>query len=152
MSQRTALNTLQVLAKRESDSAVRLLSSAIEQHGHARQRLDMLMDLRAEYTQRLQQQSAAGISIMAIRNYQAFMEKIDHAIAGQQRLEAAATARVEQTRAGWQSKKRTEKTWELLIRRGVRADALKALTQERKLMDEFASRAAYQDTDSGMDC
>ncbi len=148
MSHRTALDTLQLLAKRESDSAARQLSSAIAQHGSARQRLDMLIDLRTEYAQRLQRQSGEGMSIASIRNFQAFMEKIDDAIAGQARLEASASARVEQANAGWHTKKRAEKIWEALIRRSDRSAALKAQKQDRKLMDEFASRAARHDMDS----
>ncbi len=147
MSKRSALDTLQLLAKRETDSAARQLSAAIEQHGSARQKLQMLVELRAEYVERLQQQSSQGMSIASIMNFQAFIAKIDDAIAGQQRLEASAGTRVEQANSGWQAKKRAEKTWESLIQRGDRLAALKALKQERKLMDEFASRATRQQID-----
>ena len=147
MSKRSALDTLQLLAKRETDSAARQLSAAIEQHGSARQKLQMLVELRTEYVERLQQQSSQGMSIASIMNFQAFIAKIDDAIAGQQRLEASAGTRVEQANSGWQTKKRAEKTWESLIQRGDRAAALKALKQERKLMDEFASRATRHKID-----
>ena len=152
MSQRSTLVTLQALAKREADSAARQLSAAIEQHGHARQRLSMLSDLRTDYAQRLQQQHAEGLSMMAIRNGHACHGKIDDAIAGQKKLEAAATTRVEQARACWQAKQRREKTWESLIRRGVHADAVRLLKQERKLMDELASRTGrHRRGESGTD-
>lgn len=140
----SALDTLQQLARRETDSAARQLSAAIEQHGNAKERLEMLVGLRTEYQQRLLQQSSTGVSIAAIRNYHAFMDKIDHAIAGQTRLEESASTRVDHANAGWQSKKRAEMTWESLVKREERAAALKAAKIERKQMDEFASRALRQ--------
>ncbi len=150
MNNSTALDTLQMLARRETDGAARRLSTAIEQRGSARQKLDMLVALRSEYESRLQRQSGEGLSIAAIRNFHAFMEKIDQAIAGQVRLEESATARVEQANIGWQSKKRAEKKWEILGLRSERAAQLKAQRQDRKLMDEYASRAARPDRDG--DC
>ncbi len=142
MNNRTALDTLQQLAQKETDGAARQLTSALEQQSSAKQKLDMLLELRAEYTERLLRQSREGMSIAAIKNFQAFMKKIDEAIAGQTRLAANATTQVEQANAGWQSKKRAEKTWESLISRNERTVLLKEQKQDRKLMDEYASRAA----------
>lgn len=142
MNNRTALDTLQQLAQRETDGAARQLTVALDQQTSAKQRLDMLLELRAEYAERLLRQSREGMSIAAIKNFQAFMEKIDDAIAGQTRLAASASTRVEQANAGWQAKKRAEKTWESLIKRDDRANLLKEQRQDRKLMDEYASRAA----------
>ncbi len=142
MNNRTALDTLQQLAQRETDGAARQLTVALDQQTSAKQRLDMLLELRAEYAERLLRQSREGMSIAAIKNFQAFMEKIDDAIAGQTRLAASASNRVEQANAGWQAKKRAEKTWESLINRDDRANLLKEQRQDRKLMDEYASRAA----------
>ncbi len=142
MNNRTALDTLQQLAQRETDGAARQLTVALDQQTSAKQRLDMLLELRAEYAERLLRQSREGMSIAAIKNFQAFMEKIDDAIAGQTRLAASASNRVEQANAGWQAKKRAEKTWDSLIKRDEQANLLKEQRQDRKLMDEYASRAA----------
>ncbi len=137
----TALDTLQQLAQRDTDGAARQLRSAIEHHAGARQRLELLLELRAEYLQRLQQQSGAGLSIAAICNFRNFIDKLDDAIAGQTRLEQSASAQVDYANAGWQARKRAEMSWESLAQRGERAAALAALRLERKQMDEFASRA-----------
>ncbi len=142
MNNRTALDTLQQLAQRETDGSARQLTVALDQQTSAKQRLDMLLELRAEYAERLLRQSREGMSIAAIKNFQAFMEKIDDAIAGQTRLAASASSRVEQANAGWQAKKRAEKTWDSLIKRDEQTNLLKEQRQDRKLMDEYASRAA----------
>jgi len=81
MNNRTALDTLQQLAQKETDGAARRLTSALEQQTSAKQKLEMLLELRAEYTERLLRQSREGMSIAAIKNFQAFMKKIDEAIA-----------------------------------------------------------------------
>ena len=142
MANTTALDTLLVLSSREADSAAELLGKAIAQRDDAQQRLAMLTRLREEYAQKLQRSAHDGLSFSSYRNFQMFMEKIDVAIAGQQQIEAGASARADRAQHEWQQRKHEGKTWELLLQRAQSAAALKEARVEHKLMDEFAARAS----------
>ncbi len=141
MTKITALDTLVLLAERETDHAAELLGKAIAQRTDAQQRLAMLQQLREEYSARLQRHQHDGLSFAAYRNFQMFMEKIDRAIEGQQAIEAGACRRADDAQQHWQSTKREGRTWEVLVERAGRSQAQRDAKQERKLMDEFAARA-----------
>lgn len=137
----TAINTLQQLAQREIDQAARALQTANQQHQASRQRLAMLVGLRADYGQRLQQACDSGVSMAAIRNFHGFIDKIDQAIAGQHQLEQSAAARAADISASWQARQRTAMIWASLRRRSEHAVLLGVQAQERRQMDEFAARS-----------
>lgn len=137
---RTAIDTLQELAQRDTERAARQLQQANQQHRQAQERLSMLIGLRADYEQRRQQQVQTGLSMAALANIHRFIHKIDHAIAGQQQLTQTAAARAEKSSAGWQAKKQAAMIWESLRMRSDRAARQKALARERRQMDEFAAR------------
>ncbi len=130
-----------MLAGQEADQAAETLGRAIARRADARQRLDMLTQLRSEYEQKLRRHQHDGLSFAAYRNFQRFMEKIDQAIAGQQAIEAEACTGAEQAQQGWQAAKREGRTWEVLIERAGRSEALREAKRDRQLTDEFAARA-----------
>ena len=137
----TALDTLATLNAQQAEAAAQALGLAVAQRNDAQQRLAMLQQLRDEYERKLQQQTQAGLSFAAYRNFQAFLLKIDDAIRGQQQITSNAAARADGAQVQWQDKKREGMTWEALQRRAASAALAKADKHERKLTDEFAARA-----------
>ena len=137
----TALDTLATLNAQQTDAAAQALGLAVAQRNDAQQRLVMLQQLRDEYERKLQQQTEAGLSFAAYRNFQAFLLKIDDAIRGQQQITSNAAARADGAQVQWQDKRREGMTWEALQRRAASAALAKADKHERKLTDEFAARA-----------
>lgn len=141
MKQPTALDTLVLLAERDTDQAAELLGQAIARRADAQQRLAMLQQLRDDYAARLQRHLHDGLSFAAYRNFQMFMEKIDRAIDGQQAIEASACRHADDAQQRWQSARREGRSWEVLVERADRELAQRESKQERRLMDEFAARA-----------
>src|SRR4030065_766712 len=88
MANPSALDTLIDLANKETDEAAKLLGATLHAGGGADQKLDLLMQYRDDYAARCQSNLATGISTTHFNNFQVFMQKLDHAIAGQQKVVA----------------------------------------------------------------
>jgi flagellar FliJ protein len=103
----------------------------------------MLIGYRDEYGRRFDASQQAGISPMAYRNFQAFMEKLDAAIQGQQEVLRHSQSRGEQEKKQWQDAERKRMSFSTLRER-AEAQALKVESKrDQKAMDEHASRQAF---------
>lgn len=142
MKHASALDTLVLLAERDTDQAAELLGKAIARRTDAQEKLAMLRQLRADYACRLQRHLHDGLSFAAFRNFQIFMEKIDRAIDGQQAIEASTVRQADDARQHWQSTQRDGRRWEMLVERAGHDQARQEARTERKQMDEFAARAS----------
>lgn len=138
----TALDTLIELASRQSDEAAQRLGQAMRTCQDTEQKLAMLLQYREEYDSRLQAGLAAGISISGYRNFQLFLEKLDAAIAGQQRLVQDAQRRMAAQRGEWHACERKRVSFDTLATRHQQAALKKEGRRDQKMMDEFATRQA----------
>jgi len=143
MASKAQLETLMDLARRESDDAAKRLGTALKAVDEARQKHQMLVGYRDEYAKRFEAAQAAGITPMAYRNFQAFMEKLDVAVKGQLDMIKHAEYRGEQEKAAWQASERKRMSYSTLNDRAA-AEALKLENKrDQKQMDEHAARQAY---------
>jgi flagellar FliJ protein len=117
--------------------------SALKAVNDAEEKLNMLIGYRDEYGRRFDASQQAGISPMAYRNFQAFMEKLDAAIQGQQEVLRHSQSRGEQEKKQWQDAERKRMSFSTLRER-AEAQALKVESKrDQKAMDEHASRQAF---------
>jgi len=86
MASPSALNTLIDLAHKETDEAAKQLGLALRIGDEAVQKLDLLLQYRNDYAERCQSNLTSGISTTHFNNFQMFMQKLDHAISGQQKV------------------------------------------------------------------
>ncbi|MYM38421.1 flagellar export protein FliJ [Duganella qianjiadongensis] len=143
MASKAQLETLMGLAQRETDEAAKRLGVALKAVEDAKQKHQMLQGYRDEYVQRFHAAQAAGITPMAYRNFQAFMDKLDAAVQGQLEMIKHAEYRAEQEKSAWQASERKRMSYSTLNDRADAA-ALKLENQrDQKLMDEHAARQAY---------
>eukprot|EP01034_Spumella_vulgaris_P011635 gene11635-14805_t len=85
----------------------------------------------------------AGITPMAYRNFQAFMEKLDTAIKGQEEVLRHSQRKGEQEKSTWQDAERKRMSYSTLNDR-AQAQALKLeAKRDQKAMDEHAARQAF---------
>ena len=140
MAKRFPLQTLLDLAQDSSDAAAAHLGVV---NGHDRdmqKRLQLLLDYRSEYTERLASMTRTGTHSMGLRNFREFMDKIDLAIEQQRQLVAAAKAEVETGKLHWHKEQRKLKSFNTLSQRH-RTTVLKGeARQEQKDQDDFALR------------
>ncbi|MYN20989.1 flagellar export protein FliJ [Duganella sp. BJB488] len=143
MASKAQLETLMDLARRETDDAAKRLGASLKAVDEAKQKHQMLVGYREEYAKRFEAAQQAGITPMAYRNFQAFMEKLDVAVKGQQDMIKHAEYRSEQEKAAWQASERKRMSYSTLNDRAD-AEALKLENKrDQKQMDEHAARQAY---------
>ncbi|HYD95699.1 MAG TPA: flagellar export protein FliJ [Noviherbaspirillum sp.] len=137
-----ALETLIELATTQTDEAAKRLGLAIRACEDTEQKLAMLLQYRDEYEARFRTGLSSGISMAGYRNFQLFMEKLDTAIAGQQRIVEDAKQRIVDERSAWQACERKRMSYGTLATRAQKVEERKANKRDQKLMDEFATRQA----------
>ena len=143
MASKAQLETLMDLARRETDDAAKRLGNALKGVAEAEQKHDMLIGYRDEYARRFEAVQAAGITPMAYRNFQAFMEKLEVAIKGQQEMIRHAQYRAEQEKAAWQASERKRMSYSTLNDRAAAAALKLENKRDQKQTDEHAARQAY---------
>lgn len=143
MASPSQLDTLVNLARRETDAAAKRLGAALKAAQDTEQQLQMLADYRQDYVTRLEAALMTGMTPMAYRNFQAFMGKLDNAIAGQQEVVRRAHQRSAQEKIAWQASERKRMSYATLDSR-AQQEALRIETKrDQKLMDEHAARQSY---------
>jgi len=142
MAAPSALNTLIELANKDTDEAAKLLGAALRAGEDATQKLDLLMQYRDDYAARCQADLTTGISTTHFNNFQVFMQKLDHAIAGQQKVVSDAMHRVTQARMAWQACEQKKMSFVTLAGRASKEDARRELWRDQKQNDEHAARSA----------
>ena len=143
MASKAQLETLIDLARRETDDAAKRLGASLKAVDEARQKHDMLVGYRDEYVHRFQEAQAAGITPMAYRNFQAFMEKLDVAVKGQHDMITRAEARSQQDKLAWQTAERKRVSYSTLNERADAAALKLENKRDQKQMDEHAARGAF---------
>ena len=135
-----ALETLIELATSQTDDAAKRLGLAIRACEDTEQKLTMLLQYREEYESRFQATLLSGVTAAGYRNFQLFLEKLDTAISGQQKIVNDAKRRIVDERTQWQSCERKRMSYDTLATRMQKAEERKANKLDQKLMDEFATR------------
>lgn len=141
MAKTSALDTLIDLASKETDEAAKRLGRAIRAGEEAEQKLQLLMQYRDDYMARFNTNLQSGLSASGYRNYQLFLDKLDEAIRGQQRVLQDTQRRVTKERGAWQDSERKRMSYDTLATRALKTQQLKETRREQKQTDEFAARA-----------
>jgi flagellar FliJ protein len=140
MADISALTTLIELATKDVDEAAKRLGRAVRAVEEAQQKLTLLSGYRDDYASRFQVTMTTGFTPMAYRNFQGFMDKLDHAITGQQQVVRDAEWRVEQERNAWRESERKRISYDALCSRVRKAEDLRVARREQKQTDEQAAR------------
>ncbi|MET0268426.1 MAG: flagellar export protein FliJ [Duganella sp.] len=143
MASKAQLETLIDLARRETDDAAKRLGVSLKAVDDAKAKHEMLAGYRDEYVKRFETAQAAGITPMAYRNFQAFMDKLDVAVKGQLEMIRHAEFRSEQDKAAWQNAERKRMSYSTLNERADAAALKLENKRDQKQMDEHAARQAF---------
>lgn len=142
MATPSALQTLIELATKDADDAAKVLGATLRAGEEAEQKLDLLAQYRDDYATRCQSNLANGISTTQLNNFQVFMQKLEHAIAGQQKVVADARLRIAQARAAWQACEQKKMSFVTLADRASKEGTRRELWLDQKQNDEHAARRA----------
>ncbi len=103
-------------AHKEQDAA-RSLSECRQQLQLQEQRLQELQHYRAEYVRRLQEAGVGGMGVAEMRNFQAFMDKLDQAVAQQQAFIGRLQNDFEQRKRQWLAARNRIKALDIVVDR-----------------------------------
>jgi flagellar FliJ protein len=143
MASQSQLDTLIELARTASDETAKRLGAALRVTQDNEEKLQMLHGYRGDYAERFDLAMANGMTPMAYRNFQAFLDKLDNAVAGQQQVLLQARQRSERERSNWQDSERKRMSYTTLSNRAQQQAQQLEAKRDQKLMDEHAARQAY---------
>ncbi len=138
MSKPFPLKTLLDLAQERSDTAAAQLGMV---NGHARDiqdRLQLLLNYRLEYSNRLVNDAKLGIGSVGWLNFRQFIATIDAAIEKQREMVVAAQHQLEASKQHWQAEQGRLRSFETLAQRHHRAQRVVEAKLEQKEQDNFA--------------
>jgi flagellar FliJ protein len=136
------MKTLISLATEEVEKAAVFLGHTIRAGAEAEQKLALLLQYREDYMGRFQENRKTGFSAMDYQNFHNFIDKLDEAISGQQKMVQAAQERIDTAKVAWQACERKRASYETLQKRAEIKEMKKAGRREQREADEFNSRKA----------
>lgn len=144
MKRQFPLQSLLDLSQLRLDEATRMLGELISGQQEAAQRLELLIQYREEYQQRFLASAKQGIGPEAWCNYQAFIDRLDDAVAQAREMVAASERRTAAGQQEWLSKRGRVKAFDTLAQRHqTRVDYAES-KQEQKAFDEHAARSHHE--------
>ncbi|MES1928619.1 flagellar biosynthesis chaperone FliJ [Salinisphaera dokdonensis CL-ES53] len=139
----STLDTLIDLATDERDAAASALGRLQQARRASEQKLQALVDYRAEYQRRFDDAMADGMSMSSLQNYQRFVASLEQAIDHQRRALDTSERHVETGNSNWRARQRRLNSFDVLATRRRDAAAKTEAKREQRQTDEFASRALF---------
>lgn len=142
MKKSFSLQPLINLAQHQNDSATHKLGQLNRQQHNAQSKLEMLQQYRKDYQARLQESTRNGIDPAELRNFQAFINKLDEAISQQTKQVGQRKVSTQAGRNEFEIAQRKLKSFDTLQQRHIESQANTAKKSEQLSQDEHASRSA----------
>lgn len=135
------------LAEDKSQAAAQELARLKQAWQDAENKFNQLRMFLDEYNQRRHQQSQTGFSISQLRDFQAFILKLELAIRAQAEEVERCRQRWERGQEEWQAREREVKAYQTLRRRHDDAERRSEERLDQRLQDEFARNLHRRRTD-----
>lgn len=143
MASHSTLEFLTDLSATDSEAAAAELGKSVRLGDEGRQKLDLLQQYRDSYVANFQTSMAGGLTATAYRYYQAFLGKLEQAIAGQRHIVGSLDRKIMEHRQIWQECERKRNSYRMLVERAVQKEHTIALHRDQKSMDEHAARQTF---------
>lgn len=148
MPRRFPMQSLLDLAQERVEDATQQLAMLKQRWHSQEEKLEQLRGFQVEYQQRLVATLQAGVDILRVQDFQAFLKKLEIAIR-QQTLEVnRAKFEWEKGQVIWMEAQRKLKTFDILKQRHERGEAYKEGRLEQREMDEFARNSTRRKQES----
>jgi len=136
----TRMEPVRRVADQRAQAAAKRLAERREALEQERERLEQLRAFRREYEQKLAFAGQNGIDAYRLRDYNAFLGRIDQAIAQQREQLGKIEAEAEQLREHWLAEWGNAKALEQLVERYRARERRDAEAREQRQNDEIASQ------------
>lgn len=145
MTKPFSLQPLVNLAEHQNESATRKLGQLNKQQQSAQQKLDLLYEYRKDYQNKLQEAIRGGMSPVELRNFEQFIQKINHAIGQQLKAVEQSKTSTQIGRNEFDTARRKLKSLDTLKQRHIETQKKAEQKTEQKAQDEHSGRlAAYK--------
>jgi len=138
MSRRFPLQPLVDLSADRVDAAERRLQSLDADRRQAKEKLAQVEAYRIEYRDRLQRSLAQGMGVMQVRDFQAFLARLDEACMQQAEEVAVREAAYAAGQKDWLEQRRRKKAFDALSTRHQHTETAREAKQEQRLQDDHA--------------
>ena len=138
------LQPLLGLAEERSQAAAQALARLKQAWQEAETKSQQLQGYLEEYHGKLQQQTQSGLSIAQLRDYQAFIAKLELAIRTQGEEAQRCKQRWEAGRQEWMIRERELKAYMTLRQRHAEAERKEEDRTDQRVQDEIARNQHYR--------
>lgn len=149
MTKPFSLQPLLDLSQNRMDSAARELGRLIALEQEGERKLALLRNYRAEYEARFVQALNSGIGVEALRNYSAFMARIDEAINIQHAHLSQSQQHTASGKQHWIAQRNKLKAYDTLHERHVKDEGRKSAREEQRQSDEHTTHRIHRLKDEG---
>lgn len=132
------LQPLVELSTDRVEAAERRLQALDAERRQAKEKLAQVEAYRVEYKDRLQRSLAAGMNVMQIRDWHAFMARLDEACVQQTAEVALREAAWLAGQKEWLEQRRRKKAFDALATRHQKAESVREAKGEQRLQDDHA--------------
>lgn len=146
MTKPFSLKPLMNLVQHQNDSATHKLGQLNRQQHNAQSKLEMLQQYRKDYQTRLQESTQSGINPAELRNFQAFIDKLDEAISQQLKQVGQSKASTQIGRGEFDAAQRKLKSIDTLQQRHIETQKNVAKKSEQIALDEHTGRSSTYKT------
>lgn len=133
------LKPLLDLSKSQLDTAAGELGKLVAKEQEGARKLELLQTYRAEYDARFREEAANGIGVEALRNYGAFIARIDDAIAAQRAQLEQSQQHTVAGKQAWVSQRNRVKAFDTLHDRHRANEQRNESKAEQRLSDEHSA-------------
>jgi flagellar FliJ protein len=141
-SKNFTLQPLVNLAQQKKDAAARNFGQLNQQQLAAQMKLDTLLQYRRDYQARFQEAAGNGMSQSDLSNFQAFIQRLDEAIAQQRDANERARNSMDAGRTQLQHTRRTVQSLDTLAQRHHDNEKKLVAKTEQRQQDEHSGRDA----------
>lgn len=143
------LQPLLNLAQMNSETATRKLGELNKQQHDRQAQLDMLLQYRRDYQARMQLSSQQSMDPVMLRNFQAFINKLDTAIAQQTQIVEQCQRSTQMGRGEFDNSRRKLKSFDTLQQRHIETEHKIEAKKEQHDTDERTGRMmAYRQSEA----
>jgi flagellar FliJ protein len=142
MTRSERLAPVQQVLEHSEQARAREFGEAQRRLAEAEAKLAELSNYHGEYLQAYRKRAEDGTSVTTLRDFQAFLARLEQALDQQHKVVAAAREQAQHRRSNWQGAARDVKAVESVVGRWRSAEARAGERREQKDSDERAQQAA----------
>lgn len=145
MTRSKRLDTIAGIAGKHEKEAAKVLSESQSTLAGREERLAELERYRAQYVERFEEHSRAGVSAAAVKDFRLFLARLDQAIVQAEAAVCTAAEACREDRSEWLARRTRCKAVEKVADRRRTDEARQAERLEQRAMDEHAMRRSGLD-------